>query len=101
MIAQEQKQELVRNRNTILNTMVYPAEKTETIMLLHGGPGVPDKMLEVVDLLKNKYRVITFEQRGVGLSENKECRYKMDDYIADIDSIAKHFKLDSLPLKME
>jgi len=98
MIAQGQKQELIQNRNAILHTTVYSADKAETILLLHGGPGVPDDMLEVVNMLKNKYRVITFEQRGVGLSACNNCQYRIDDYIADIDAIADHYTLQTFHL---
>ncbi|MEE1963929.1 alpha/beta hydrolase [Allomuricauda taeanensis] len=98
MIGQGQKQEFIKNKTTVLNTTVYSVEKAETIILLHGGPGVPDEMFEVVELLKNKYRVITFEQRGVGSSACKGCQYKIDDYITDIDSIVKHCKLDEFHL---
>ena len=58
--------ELIKNGNVTLNVKVYSNQNPETVILLHGGPGVPDEMIEVVDFLKTKYRVITFEQRGVG-----------------------------------
>ena len=68
-MAHAQKKELVKNGNAHLNTTVYSEHKTEAVILLHGGPGVPDEMIEIVNILKTKYRVITFEQRGVGKSE--------------------------------
>ena len=40
----------------------------EAIMLLHGGPGVPDYLAPVADMLGPRYRAITFDQRGVGSS---------------------------------
>ncbi len=90
-----QKKELVANGNVHLSTTVYSDDKTETILLLHGGPGVPDEMIEIVDILKTKYRVITFEQRGVGASDCEKCSYKMDDYISDIDAIANKYNITS------
>ncbi len=93
-----QKQEFIKNGNTILNTTIYSGHKSETIILLHGGPGVPDNMLEVVNNLKSKYRVITFEQRGVGSSDCNPCDFTMEDYISDIDAIAKHLNASKFHL---
>lgn len=93
-----QKTAFVKNGKAKLSLKIYSSEKPKTIILLHGGPGVPDDMLEVVEQLKDRYRVITFEQRGVGLSEGNECEYKMEDYIADIDAISNYLKIDKFHL---
>lgn len=93
-----QNTEFIKNGKAELSLKIYSNENSETIILLHGGPGVPDDMLEVVEQLKDRYRVITFEQRGVGLSECNGCGYKMEDYISDIDVISKYLKIDSFHL---
>ncbi len=93
-----QNTEFIKNGETTLNLKIYSNENPETVILLHGGPGVPDDMLEVVEQLKDRYRVITFEQRGVGLSECNGCGYKMEDYISDIDAISEYLKIDSFHL---
>lgn len=93
-----QNTELIKNGETTLNLKIYSNENPETVVLLHGGPGVPDDMLEVVEQLKDRYRVITFEQRGVGLSVCNDCGYRMEDYISDIDAISDYLKMDSLHL---
>ena len=93
-----QNTELIKNGGTTLNLKIYSNKNPETVILLHGGPGVPDDMLEVVEQLKDRYRVISFEQRGVGLSECKDCGYKMEDYISDIDAISEYLKIDSFHL---
>ena len=84
---------LIKNGNTTLNTKICSPEKEETIILLHGGPGVPDEMPEVVEYFCDKYRVIQFEQRGVGLSKCGDNSYKMESYISDIDTIAGELNL--------
>jgi len=89
-----QNTEFIKNGKAKLSLKVYSNDKPETVILLHGGPGVPDDMLEVVEQLKDKYQVITFEQRGVGLSECNGCEYKMEDYISDIDAISEFLNLD-------
>lgn len=89
-----QNTEVISNGNVILNTKTYSNAKSETVMLLHGGPGVPDDMAAIVKVLKENYRVIIFEQRGVGKSTCHKCTFKMEDYIADIDSIAEYYNID-------
>jgi len=93
-----QKNIKIKNSNVTLNVKVYSEEKSSTIILLHGGPGVPDDMTEIADALKAKFRVITFEQRGLGQSECLKCDYTMEAYISDIDAIADFFKLDKFHL---
>jgi len=89
-----QNTRFIKNGKAKLSLKIYSNDKPETVILLHGGPGVPDDMLEVVEQLKDKYQVITFEQRGVGLSECNGCEYKMEDYISDIDAISEFLNLD-------
>ncbi len=89
---------LVNNANVSLNTMLYSANHDETIIMLHGGPGVPDEMIEVVDKLRDKFRIISIEQRGVGASVCKDCKFTMEDYISDIDAIADYYNLDQFHL---
>ena len=93
-----QKKEMVKSGNVNLSTTVYSDDKTETVLLLHGGPGVPDEMAEIVDILKTNYRVIIFEQRGVGSSECERCTFEMKDYISDIDAIINKYKISDFHL---
>ena len=34
------------------------------VILLHGGPGVPDYLAEVAEILAPRHRVIRYDQRG-------------------------------------
>lgn len=88
----------IPNGNVTLNVQISSPDKSESIILLHGGPGVPDDMIALVNFLKNKYQVIYFEQRGVGLSKCQKCTFTMSDYISDIDAIADKLNLDSFHL---
>ena len=63
MIAQEKMNINIVIENGVLNATIYPLDNAETIILLHGGPGVPNEMVEVAKLLNKKYEVIYFEQR--------------------------------------
>lgn len=93
-----QKNVLIKNGNATLNTTIYAGDKRETVILLHGGPGVPDDMIEVVNVLKDKYRVVNFEQRGVGLSKCNKCNFTMADYHSDINTIAKYLNIKEFHL---
>ncbi len=68
------------------------------MILLHGGPGVPDEMTEVRETLSRKYQVITFDQRGTGKGDHRNCTYTMADYLQDINNLAGFFKLTAFHL---
>lgn len=89
---------MVTNNETILNVTVYSPENSETIIILHGGPGVPNEMKHIVKVLAEKFQVVYFEQRGTGRSRCSNCTYTMSDYISDIDSIALNLKIDRFHL---
>ena len=95
---QAYEQVFVRNQEVILHTTIYPRANAETVILLHGGPGVPDPMSELALELNRKYQVINFEQRGTGASSNPNDDYSMASYISDIDAIASHFELNTFHL---
>lgn len=57
------------------------------ILLLHGGPGVPDYLEPVAHLLANDHRVIRFDQRGTGASPCHDQRYGLDQHIADVEAV--------------
>lgn len=81
-----------------LFTTVYPKTGVETVILLHGGPGVPDDLTFVAQHLSQNFQVITFHQRGTAKSPVSKSDYSMESYIADIDSIAAHFGLERFHL---
>jgi proline iminopeptidase len=70
----------------------------EPVILLHGGPGVPDYLEPVAAMLTPKYRTVTFDQRGVGASMAKDGRYGLTDYVEDVDAVREHFGFGSVHL---
>lgn len=70
----------------------------DTILLLHGGPGVPDYLEDVSRILASKCRVIRFDQRGTGRSVCHSGRYALDDYINDVDAVRRARGLERLKL---
>lgn len=84
---------------TKLFVTVYPKQDAETVILLHGGPGVPMPFSSLAKFLAQKYQVITFDQRGTARSPaDAHASFSMDEYVADIDTIARHFNLKSFHL---
>jgi proline iminopeptidase len=78
--------------NDSLAVKCYDSARGETVLLLHGGPGVPDEMTEVREILSRKYRVITFDQRGTGSGDHSRCTYGLSDYLDDINNLASFFQ---------
>ena len=90
----------IQNKEGTLHTTLHkhPSDDAETIFLLHGGPGVPEPYTKLAEALNSKYQIITFEQRGTGLSHHPSRDYSMEGYISDIDAIAEHFQLKKFHL---
>ncbi len=65
----------------------------EPLLLLHGGPGVPDSMQTDIAPLLPGYRSISFDQRGVGRSRCRDGRYRIDDYLSDIEAIRERLDI--------
>jgi proline iminopeptidase len=83
----------IENKDVTLFVTVYPNEGRETIMLLHGGPGVPDNLTKVAELLADNFQIVGFHQRGTGLSPCRNRDYSIERYLTDVDSIAQYFKI--------
>lgn len=89
---------IIVNGNCRLAVKIYPQPEAETVILLHGGPGVPDEMTEVREILTDKLQVITFDQRGIGMEDVDKLSFDMAGFISDINSIAGYFDLRSFHL---
>ncbi|GAA4469126.1 alpha/beta hydrolase [Nibrella saemangeumensis] len=89
---------LIDNKGDKLFSTIYPNPTKETILLLHGGPGFPSDLLEVVDSLKENFQVITFHQRGTRNSPCVSKDYSMDAYVSDVDAIRAYYHLDKFHL---
>jgi proline iminopeptidase len=84
---------VVDNRGDHLFTTLYPNAGKQTILLLHGGPGFPDDLEEVVQILRDRFQVLTFHQRGTGHSPCSSKDYSMDAYVSDIEAILNYFQI--------
>jgi proline iminopeptidase len=89
---------ILHSGNAILSGKLYPKKDADTVILLHGGPGVPDEMTEVREALTSLMQVIIFDQRGTGRSMCRDCSYSIPEYTGDINHIADHFRLKKIHL---
>lgn len=69
-----------------------PADPVETIVLLHGGPGVSERYMEpIVPFVDNgRRRIVSYDQRGVGLSrcDSKEpADFGLEAYAEDLTRV--------------
>lgn len=92
------KSNSIDNKGDKLFSTFYKNPGKETIILLHGGPGVPMDFAEVINQLKDHYQLITFEQRGTKQSPCLSEEYSMEAYLSDIKAIAKYYKIDKFHL---
>ena len=89
---------LIDNNGDKLFSTIYSNPNKETIILLHGGPGFPSDLKEVVEVLKYNFQVITFHQRGTKKSPCPSKNYSMNAYLSDIDSVAKFYGITKFHL---
>jgi proline iminopeptidase len=59
----------------------------EPLLLLHGGPGVPDYLQAATAPMLPGFRCISFDQRGTGESACRDGRYELPAYLDDIEAI--------------
>lgn len=52
----------------------------------------------IVDRLSTRYRVITYDKRGHGLSDAPDGDYSLDQHVTDLIGILDHLKIDRLAL---
>ncbi|HEX2395194.1 MAG TPA: alpha/beta hydrolase [Bacteroidales bacterium] len=89
---------VIQSGNASLSVTIFPRSDSETIILLHGGPGVPDDMTEVRDWLAQYFQVIYFDQRGTGKGVDQNCTFTINEYINDLNAIADYFKVGKFHL---
>ena len=99
MVVQEITTELlIQNKDTTLFTNFYPNPGKEAVILLHGGPGVPEGLTFMVKYLQENYQVITFHQRGTRQSPTTRNNFSLESYISDINCIADYLKINQFHL---
>ncbi len=67
----------------------------DPLLLLHGGPGVPDCMQTTTAPILPELRCISFDQRGVGESVCRDGHYELASYLGDVEAIRTHMGVAS------
>ncbi|QNF33987.1 alpha/beta hydrolase [Adhaeribacter swui] len=99
VVEQERSRELlIQNKDTTLFTRFYPNKDKETIILLHGGPGVPEGLSFITKYLQAHYQIIDFHQRGTRQSPTKSNDFSLESYVSDVNCLADYFKLEQFHL---
>jgi len=86
-IAEAEKRMTVTTATSKLNVCITGESEKDTVLLIHGGPGVPDYLKDVAALLPGRNRTVRFDQRGTGASIAIGGSFRPEEYVQDIDAI--------------
>jgi len=78
-----------------------PQDPKGTILCLHGGPGVPHEyVLSMADLADSGYRVVFYDQLGVGKSELPKNRrlFIVERYVEEVEAFRTAMNLGKIHL---
>lgn len=80
---------------------IFAPDNPETILCLHGGPGMThDYILSIADLAKDGYRVVFFDQLGCGRSDvPKDLRlFTIERDVEDVEGFRREMNLGKVHL---
>ena len=80
--------------------MIGDGEKGN-VVCLHGGPGVPHQyMVPFFDLAADGYRVVLYDQLGVGKSAlpKNTASFTMERYVEDLEEVREKLDLGKIHL---
>ena len=63
------------------------SQKGEPLVLLNGGPGMPDYLAPLAGLLTDDFRVISYDQRGSGGSRKCKGCYGLKAHVEDLAAV--------------
>ena len=69
----------------------------EPIVFLSGGPGMPDYLEDIANLVPGR-RVVTYDQRGTGASTATDGDYSTQAHVADLEQLREHLSAERLHL---
>ena len=79
------------NGNSIID---WGGDNNQSLVFVHAFPMSQNMWEEQVKYFKDKYRVITFDNKGFGNSEKEDGNYTVDSYADDVLNIIEHLKLN-------
>ena len=87
----------IKNKNARLCVRVW-SDHGEPVIMLHGGPGMPDYLMPVAGLLTQDLKVITYDQHGSGASSCGNGEYRFERHVNDLAAVAAELGLDCFHL---
>ncbi len=82
-------------RDALLHLECFGNEKSDLIIVLHGGPGNDYRYLLPLKDLSDQYRVLFYDQRGSGLSARvPEDQLSLETLLSDLEYIVERFSSD-------
>ncbi len=84
----------------LMTRTVGPADATETLIAIHGGPGLSLEAMSAFERLAGPgRRVVSYDQRGAGRSTSPDdLDYGLDVQVADLEAIRKALDTESVQL---
>ncbi len=74
------------------HTEIFGSENSDTIIVVHGGPGADYEYLKPLKALSKNFRVIFYDQRGNGLSPRVDSnQLTVESNVNDLHSIIEYF----------
>lgn len=91
--------ETIRVGRLRLLCRIWGSAASPPLVLLHGLRGFSGTWRSLAATLSSRYRLIALDQRGRGDSDwDPECNYYTDAYLADLEALVAHFRLDRFVL---
>lgn len=88
-----------RSHELNLHYLSWGNESLPVIIMLHGIRSYANTWAPVAELLSDRFRVIALDQRGRGASDwSARHAYFGDDYVADMEALVEHLKLENFSL---
>jgi len=89
------------NENSLYYEVFSPETVRGTVLCLHGGPGMPHNYtLPMADLALFGYRVVFYDQLGVGNSTLPKNRglFTVENYVEEVEEVRKKMNLGRIHL---
>lgn len=93
--------QVVSGEGVLLQTRtVGPADATDTLIAIHGGPGLSLEAMSMFESLAGPgRRVVSYDQRGAGRSTSPaDLDYGLEVQVADLEAIRKALGVESVQL---
>ena len=82
----------VLDNGVVLHGETFGNPENPTVILVHGGPGWDYRSLLSVKALSNDYFVVSYDQRGTGLSPRvDDNELNFENYLVDLDALVERY----------